>query len=58
MYFVLENNNAKYKKQVGFRNDHSTTHAFLELTGKMTESCDSNKSACDLFQTYKRLLVL
>ena len=38
-----------YKKQLGFRHDHSTTHALLELTKKIRLANDNEKYSCGVF---------
>ena len=34
------------ERQFGFWSVHSTTHALLEITGKIKQTCDSGKYAC------------
>ena len=44
------NKNARlYEKQFGFRNNHSTTHALLEITEKIKQVCDAGQLACGVF---------
>ena len=43
---LLNKHNIMYKKQFGFRHNHSTTHALLEITGKIKQGCDSVKYPC------------
>ena len=38
-----------YKKQFGFRNNHSTTHAILKITEKIKQACDTGQIACGVF---------
>ena len=38
-----------YERQFGFRPNHSTTHALLEITEKIKQACDSGKYACRVF---------
>ena len=38
-----------YEKQFGFRNNHSTTHALLEITEKIKQACDTGQFACRVF---------
>ena len=38
-----------YEKQFGFRNNHSTTHALLEITEKIEQACDTGHFACGVF---------
>ena len=42
-------NNILYDKQFGFRNQHSTNHALIEITEKIKQDCDSGKFACGVF---------
>ena len=42
-----------YKKQFGFRHDHSTTHA-LELTEKIILANDNEKYSCGVFLDLKK----
>ena len=42
-----------YKKQFGFRHDHSTTHA-LELTEKIRLANDNEKYSCGVFLDLKK----
>ena len=45
----LNLNDMLYKKQLGFRHDHSTTHALLELTKKIRLANDNDKYSCGVF---------
>ena len=38
-----------YERQFGFRHNHSTTHALLEITEKIKPAFDSGKYACWIF---------
>ena len=38
-----------YERQFGFRHNHSTTNALLEITEKIKQGCDSGKYACGVF---------
>ena len=38
-----------YEKQFGFRNNHSTAHALLEITEKIKQVCDTGQFACGVF---------
>ena len=46
LYIFLENNNAPYDKQFGFRNEHSTTHALIEITEKIGEALEKKHFPC------------
>ena len=41
IYNFLEKYNCLYKKQLGFRNSHSTNHALISITEKIRESLDN-----------------
>ena len=45
----LNKNAILYKKQFGFRNNHSTTHAPLKTTEKNKQACDTGEFACGVF---------
>ena len=45
----LNKNAILYEKQFGFRNNHSTTHALLEITEKIKQACDAGQFACGVF---------
>ena len=44
----LNKNFILYKKQFGFRNNHST-HALLEMTEKIKQACDAGQFSCGVF---------
>ena len=50
----LNQQNLFYDKQLGFRNSHSTTHAFTELTEKVRQACDSGKFSCCVFLNFQK----
>ena len=45
----LNLNDMLYKKPFGFRHDHSTTHALLEVTEKIRLVNDNDKYSCGVF---------
>ena len=45
----LNKNAILHEKQFGFRNNHSTTHALLEITQKIKQACDAGEFACGVF---------
>ena len=45
----LKSSNSLYNKQFGFRNNHSTTHALIEMTEQIRQACDSGKYVCGVF---------
>ena len=38
-----------YKRQFGFRNNHSTTHALIDLTEKIRSALDKGIFACGVY---------
>ena len=50
----LSANNVLYEKQFGFRNQHSTSHALIEITEKIKQVCDSGKFACEVFLNFQK----
>ena len=49
LYNFLETNVILYEQQYGFRNNHSTNHALIEITEKIREALDKNEFACGTF---------
>ena len=45
----LNKNAILYEKQFGFRNNHSTNHALLEITEKNKQAGDTGQIACGVF---------
>ena len=45
----LNKNSILYEKQFGFRNNHSTTHALLEMAEKIKQACDAGQFSCGVF---------
>ena len=50
----LSTNNILCEKQFGFRNQHSTNHALIEITGKIKQGCDSGKFVCRVFLDFRK----
>ena len=50
----LSTNNILYEKQFGFRNQHSTNHALIEITEKIKQCCDSGKVVCGVFLDFQK----
>ena len=50
----LSTNNILYEKQFGFRNQHSTNHALIEITEKIKQDCDSGKVVCGVFLDFQK----
>ena len=51
----LEQNNIFYPSQFGFRDNHSTTHALIEMTDQIKEACDSSLYACGVYLDLKKV---
>ena len=49
LYCFIEKNNSLFELQFGFRCNHSTTHALIEITEKIRKACDSKNFACAVF---------
>ena len=45
----MNKNAILFEKQFGLRNNHSTTHALLEITQKIKQACDACQFACGAF---------
>ena len=54
LYFYLEQNKVFYPFQFGFRNQHSTTHALIEITEKIRKACDKGLFACGVYLDFKK----
>ena len=50
----LEDNDILYSKQFGFRKRHSTTHAIIALTEKVSMALDSGKIVGGVFLDLKK----
>ena len=49
VYKFLEENKCLYSHQFGFRRNHSTNHALMELTENVRKALDKNDHACGVF---------
>ena len=49
LYNFLEEQDSIYDYQFGFRKNHSTNHALIDLTEDIRQAIDSNKFACGVF---------
>ena len=49
LYMFLEQSNALYDFQFGFRNNHSTIHALIEITEQIRNACDKNLYTCGVY---------
>ena len=49
LYSFLENNKVTYNRQFAFRNNHSTTHALIDITEKIRSALNKGIFACDVY---------
>ena len=49
LYIFLEQNKAFHNYQFGFRNNHSTNHALIEIIAQIKNACDRNLYTCGVF---------
>ena len=49
VYSFLTKNNLLFKNQYGFRNQHNTNHALIQITEKIRHAIDNNQLACGVF---------
>ena len=50
----LEHNDIFYSSQFGFRDNHSTTHALIEMTDQIKEACDCGLYASGVYLDLKK----
>ena len=55
LYFYLEQNKVFYPFLFGFRNQHCTTHALIEITEKNREASDKGLFACGVYLDFKKV---
>ena len=49
LYSFLESNKVIYNRQFGFRDNHSTTHALIDITQKIRSALDKGIFACGVY---------
>ena len=49
LFCFLDQNETLYNNQYGFRNNHSATHALIDITEKIRNALDSKYYACGVF---------
>ena len=49
IYGFFEHQGLIYENQFGFRKNHSTTHALIDLTEEIRQTIDKNEFACGIF---------
>ena len=50
----MEENNSFYLYQFGFRPNHSTNSALIEITGQIRKACDKGLFACGVYLDLKK----
>ena len=50
----LEQSNIFYPSQFDFKDNHSTTHALIEMTDQIKEACDRGLYACGVYLDLKK----
>ena len=58
LYAFLEEFDAFYELQYGFRKKHSTDHAVLSIVEEIRQNLDNGKFSCDVFVVLEKLLIL
>ena len=54
IYVFLEQNNSFYPYQFGFRHNHSTNSALIEITEQIRKACDKGSFACGVYLDFKK----
>ena len=54
----LKKNNVLYSGQFGFRANHSTTHAILQITDKIQNAIENKVFSCGIFLDLTKALIL
>ena len=54
LYKFLEENNALFEKQFGFRKQNSTVHALIQITEQIKASIEDGKFGCGIFIDLKK----
>ena len=54
LFFFLDQNEILYNKQYDFRNNHSATHALIDINEKVRNALDSKYYACGVFVDLKK----
>ena len=49
LYYFLDQNEILYNNQYCFRNNHSTTHALIDITEKIRNALENKYFACSVF---------
>ena len=50
----LDKSDCLYKKQFGFRNSHSTSHALISITEEIRKALDNNEFSCGVFLDFQK----
>ena len=51
---ILDKFDCLYKKQFGFRNAHSTSHALISITEEIRKAVDDNEFSCGVFLDFQK----
>ena len=54
LYKFLDKFKCLYKKQFGFKNFHSTNHAFVSITEEIKQALDKDEFACGVFLDFQK----
>ena len=54
LHGFLELHNCLYSFQYGFRENHSTNHALIDISENIRNALDSNKSVCGIFVDFQK----
>ena len=54
LYAFLEENKCLYSNQFGFRNQHSTNHALINITEKIRNGLDNSEYVCGVFLDFQK----
>ena len=54
LYNFITKHNLFYNLQFGFRSEHSTNHALVDIVEEVRKSLDSKKSACGIFVDFQK----
>ena len=52
----LDKSDCLYKKQFGFRNAHSTSHALISITEEIKKALENSEFSCGVFLDFQKVL--
>lgn len=50
----MDKHDCLYKKQLGFRNIHSTNHAIISITEEIRKALDNHEFSCRIFIVFQK----